>query len=47
MERINTIYQSALYASYKVKEAKFRFTGYITSDWIYYVENYHKWVVVS
>lgn len=47
MEKINTIYQSALYASYKVKEAKFRFTGYITSDWIYYVENYHKWVVVS
>lgn len=47
MERINTIYQSALYVSYKVKEVKFRFTGYITSDWIYYVENYHKWVVVS
>ena len=47
MEKGNATYQAALYASYKLKETKFRFAGYITSDWIYYVENYHKWVVVS
>lgn len=47
MEKGSATYQAALYAAYKVKETKFRFSGYITSDWIYYVENYHKWVVVS
>jgi len=47
MEKLNASYYSALYAAYKVKEIKFRFAGYITSDWIYYVDNYHKWVTVS
>lgn len=47
MEKLETTYQAALYASYKVKEAKFRFVGYITSDWIYYVDCYHKWVTVT
>lgn len=47
MEKLNTSYYAALYAAYKVKEIKFRFAEYITSDWIYYVDNYHKWVTVE
>lgn len=47
MEKLTTTYQSALYACYKVKQVKFRFAGELTSDWIYYVDNYHKWVVVT